>query len=73
MELPMPKASSTLTRQHFNAIAATIQRCRDCFDEDAAGSGVGLRVFSAALASELARFNPRFDRSRFLRACGAEE
>ena len=61
-----------MTRQHFNAIAATILKCRDYFDDETAGPGGGHRCFADAIASELARFNPNFNRSRFLRACGVD-
>lgn len=63
-----------MTKQHFEAFAARIKA-----DRDAAQGGVtaeAVRVFdetayAAAIIARVAEvFNPRFDRARFMRACG---
>jgi len=53
-----------MTRKHFNLIAAAIA---------AQVPDVGLAAayaIASALADDFAFENPRFDRQRFLRACG---
>lgn len=51
-----------MTRQHFEAIAATIA----AFD-----TTPGYRnMIARDMATTLARFNPHFNRARFLKACG---
>lgn len=54
-----------MTKRHFEAIAEVIQNEPDCGDEYTA------RHIAEALATLFAEMNPRFDRARFLRACGA--
>jgi len=60
-----------MTRKHFEALAAalkdrkpmgTIPYTTDQWELDCEG-----------MASVCARFNPNFDRARFLKACGVEE
>jgi hypothetical protein len=54
-----------MSRRHFELIAATIKALpADCY-----GSDQIAKAFADALRAE----NPRFDRSRFLKACGTEE
>lgn len=57
-----------LQHRHFATIARIIETdMRAGFDQYERGAVA--RVFADALA----RTNPRFDRTRFLRACGVEE
>lgn len=55
---------ATLEPRHFAFIASTIAKTRDPF-----AKGVTARLFADACQST----NPRFDRARFLRACGVGE
>lgn len=55
---------ATLEHRHFAFIASVLAEC-----EDLANWGVFCRRFADACA----RTNPRFDRARFLRACGLED
>ncbi len=63
-----------MTKQDFELIARTV---RD--EREAAMRGVVLSAKDAcdqmadAFARRLASTNPRFDRARFLRACGVED
>lgn len=73
---PVSKAPPKLTHRHFAYIAAVFKASGD---EDAHSvfpkSHLDVRAFERAwlacgMADALARTNPRFDRARFLRACG---
>lgn len=55
--------SATLEHRHFAFIAGVLAECHDL-----ANYGPICRRFADACA----RTNPRFDRARFLRACGVE-
>lgn len=55
--------SATLEHRHFAFIASVLAECHDL-----ANSGTVCRRFADACA----KTNPRFDRDRFLRACGVE-
>jgi hypothetical protein len=64
-----------VTRKHFQKIAAVLHSIRKFEVEDIERSSIDVRVvrFSSvvdALAGVLADSNPRFDRDRFLEACG---
>jgi hypothetical protein len=64
-----------MTRKHFNQIADAMRYMRKIEIDDVEGSATGVRVvkFSSVvdvLAGILADSNPRFDRDRFLGACG---
>ena len=54
------RKEGTMTRKHFEAIAATVR--------DYLPAGPERDAFTVALASTLAGFNPRFDRDRFIEA-----
>lgn len=59
-----------MTRKHYRAIAEVIRQTADnspTFMERAR-----VREIAEGLASVLAADNPRFQRSRFLEACGVE-
>lgn len=57
---------ATLEHRHFAAIASIIS----CLDKGVTYHPDGIAKF---FAMNLTRTNPRFDRARFLRACGVEE
>lgn len=54
-----------MTKKHFEALAAAL-RTTSLTDKDHAN-------VSHRIADVCARFNPNFDRARFLKACGVEE
>ena len=54
-----------MTRRDYVAIAAAIKDAGERFNMDGAGQYIASR-----LADMLVRDNPRFDRKRFLIACG---
>ena len=60
-----------MTRKDYVLIASTLKTARD---ENMARFGgmarQGIEVAAEAMADALANENPRFDRERFLRACG---
>jgi hypothetical protein len=68
----------TATKQHFEMIARVIERERsqvkNGYMPRAAQKHALLTLTHTAhhFADELAQTNPRFDRQRFLRACGVE-
>lgn len=64
-----------MTRKHFKQIADAMQSLRKIEIDDVENSATNVRVvkFSSvvdALAGVLAETNPRFDRDRFIAACG---
>lgn len=64
-----------MTRQHFVAIAATVKASLEIADNDEkAGRPEDARNAITRLANDLAtqfaQANSRFDRARFLKACG---
>lgn len=61
--------SGTLQHRHFAFIAATIKAMPD----HAASLRAQKCSCALAFADACASSNPRFDRARFLRACGLEE
>lgn len=63
-----------MTRKHFEAIANAIRQHRElCSEKPKRNAGLATLE---SLAWDIAGFfegeNPRFDRARFLRACGVE-
>lgn len=67
-----------MTRRDFELIAATIRDSRSAAPEGSEHADTWFAGFRAAhtelahdFADELVATNPRFDRERFLRACGA--
>ena len=57
-----------MTKKHFEAIAATLKHRTEWADNDEQKQGV---IDSAlALATTFEEFNERFDRDKFLTACG---
>lgn len=71
-----------MTRKDYELIAKVFKNIRDEFYRDMTDAndahgwdknlfaGVGVRILAESLAGELEQENPRFDRSRFLNACG---
>lgn len=64
-----------MTRKDYELIAAAIKATHDRIDQqtDFSHNGEqqrGVRRTAAHLADALAHDNPRFDRTRFLKACG---
>tara|TARA_R110000868_G_scaffold102083_1_gene281043 strand:- start:396 stop:590 length:195 start_codon:yes stop_codon:yes gene_type:complete len=63
-----------MTRQHFITIAATfkvnVACARHLAEQERNAALDALSQTATDLAAEFARINPRFDRSRFLLACG---
>lgn len=63
-----------MSKRHFEAVARVL---RDALEhEQFADSRAGARVaesIARELADVFADENPRFDRARFLRACGVED
>ena len=57
-----------MTKKHFEFIAATIAAMPTFAPSLRAQKDSCARAFADALARE----NPRFDRARFLKACGSE-
>lgn len=55
-----------MTRKHFIAIAAIIDARRD----ELTTEGILLLPLARDMADMFAADNPRFDRERFLKACG---
>jgi hypothetical protein len=60
-----------MTRKDFVVIASTLDRIRLDFDMDGEDT-VSLRLVAEELADALARTNDRFDREKFLTACGVK-
>lgn len=62
-----------MTRKDYQLIARALKQASENwegFDEE--NPQVVITAISAYLARELAQDNPRFDRTRFLEACGLE-
>ncbi len=58
-----------MTKKDYVVIAAVLDRIRLDFDMDGEDT-VSLSLVAEELATALADTNPRFDRARFLTACG---
>lgn len=61
-----------MTRKHFEAIASLISKYTDPLAAPGYDKGVhhGAMFIADELADYFAAENPRFDRARFLKACG---
>lgn len=59
-----------MTRKHFEAVAAVLRASCSVQDVQVREEAHGI---ARDLATVFAGLNPRFDRARFLAACGAEE
>jgi hypothetical protein len=55
-----------MTRKHFVLITSVFREAYTAEDQ------LGVRAVAYRMADALARTNPRFDRARFLKACGIE-
>ena len=58
---------ASMTRKHFEALAAELRQVKSA---NAWETWIGC---VEATATVCARFNPTFDRARFLTACGVQE
>lgn len=61
-----------MTKKHFEALAAALKAEQPGTNWDP-NKHVQYRLDVRAVADVCARFNPNFDRARFLKACGVEE
>ncbi len=60
-----------MTKKHFEAVAAAIEaQLTEGRDEWERGLNAGILRTAQGLAKYYAEQNPRFDRQRFLAACG---
>lgn len=59
-----------MTRKHFEAIASDIRQTRECIHNK---DYYIVDALAQALALSFMQVNPRFDRERFLQACGITE
>lgn len=65
-----------MTRKHFEALAAALKEHGQTALGDSATAHDPQALFADltwSIADTCARFNPNFDRTRFLKACGVEE
>lgn len=60
-----------MTKKHFIAIAHTIRTQLEAREKDAAEIE-GIESVARALCADFYAANPRFDRARFLAACGVD-
>lgn len=58
------------TRPHHNALAAALKEA--VRQADSVEVGDGARIAVECVRDMLARYNPRFDRDRFMAACGLQ-
>lgn len=66
--------ASGMTRQHFQAIADAFKECME-LSEDQLRPDIrkdALRRAAIEVSGNISKFNPNFDRVRFLEACGVE-
>lgn len=67
-----------MTRKDYQLIAASVHRSMQAHGignkstREVAGGDKALRLVATDLAASLAHDNPRFDRARFLAACGVQ-
>jgi hypothetical protein len=61
-----------MTRKDYVAIAAALNACRYHPDDGAETDWACCDIHARAIADVMARDNPRFDRARFLKACGVQ-
>lgn len=66
----MPASRSKYQRRHYINMAANIRKMLNAADDDAVFSLEYVRRFADTLCETFSRDNPRFDRRRFLDACG---
>jgi len=59
-----------MTRKDYVAIAAAINQAVPLYPSPAGANA--LRCVSLEIADKMANDNPRFDRARFLKACGVQ-
>jgi len=59
-----------MTRKDFEAIAATLLQTKPLHAEGKNGIALQWRTTVSAFADMCSGQNPRFDRARFLKACG---
>lgn len=62
-----------MTRKHFQAIAEAVKRSSDrisFLDLEPSRMRLIMSIMADEMADSLANDNPRFDRERFLKACG---
>ena len=59
-----------MTRKDYVAIAASIQATRKYFTPDSIEEQAAVDLVAKRIANTMEIDNPRFDRSRFLKACG---
>lgn len=59
-----------MSKKDFELIARSLKACVELYDE---GENITPAFVARDLAHRLAATNPRFDRARFLRACGVAE
>lgn len=69
--MPAKTLAAAFTRRHYQAIADAIDSERARFDDDGA-CRFGVECAAESLAALFAEDNPRFDRARFMVACGIE-
>ena len=70
-----------MSKKHFNALAAALRQTRDALNRDHQGDSPdhardvhrAWRMTCRDVANVCAQTNPRFDRARFLAACGMED
>lgn len=61
-----------MTKKHFEAIAADFMAVRDLQGIQKSTEGrAALDILAMRISQTCAEVNPRFDKARFLRACGA--
>lgn len=62
-----------LSKRHYVAIAEVVKNCLDDPYQADECSQTAIESVASALASYFAADNPRFDRARFLAACGVKD
>ena len=61
-----------MTKKHFEALAAALNGVGPLHGDMSTKDAIQWRSDVEAVAAVCARFNPNFDRTRFLKACGVE-
>lgn len=61
-----------MTKRHFELIAETLRKTLEREQSLNSPSAGGVRMSARELADVLGSTNSRFDKERFLRACGVE-
>ena len=65
--------TASLTKKHFDALAAALSNTRPGVGSKSSLLDWQWKSDVGTVANVCARFNPNFDRARFLAACGVEE